>query len=300
MLDDALAALFQARKDNPRCDMAAAEMAAQEGRRRPHAVFYLGRGPDPDADDAMRVSSQQRQPQSEHYDLAKLEAEVRGLTGPLAMGNPFRCALGLGVGPGTLTASFGCTLDPNANFCPGNHVTLDELLARGAPDPATSGLLPVMHEKIDLIKQHTPAWLKIDQPDMQGPFNLAHMILGDEAFFAPLERPAEFHQAMTLITDFFLAVHANVLRWISPERMDWFLPRIYRIAECSTNMISAELYTQHVLPHDLRIAQTWGKVGIHTCSGPHVFTGTLRQLPNLIATEAGHIAKATAGWTDPD
>lgn len=300
MIDDALAALEQALRDNPRCDMAAAEMAAQEGRARPHAVFYLGRGPDPQAEEAMRESSEHRKPQAEHYDVAKLEQEIRGMTGPLAMGNPMRAALGLGVGPGTLTASFGCELDPNANFCPVNHVSLDEFLARGCPDPATSGLLPVMHEKIDLIKAHTPAWFMIDSPDMQGPFNLIHMILGDEAFFAPLERPAEFQQAMTLLTDFFLAVHANMLRWIGPEHRGGFWPRIYRIAECSTNMISAELYAQHVLPHDLRIAKTWGKVGIHTCSGAHVFYGTLRQLPNVIATEAGLIPKATAGWTDPD
>jgi hypothetical protein len=45
---------------------------------------------------------------------------------------------------------------------------------------------------------------------------------------------------------------------------------------------------------DRRIAEYYGEVAIHPCSGPHVFHMTLEHLPNVVYIEAGRIINSTA------
>ncbi|MBI4232118.1 hypothetical protein HY605_02700 [Candidatus Peregrinibacteria bacterium] len=54
------------------------------------------------------------------------------------------------------------------------------------------------------------------------------------------------------------------------------------------------------MPHDVRIAEAFGSIDVHTCSGPHVFQVTLENIPNIAATEAGFIESACAGCTSVD
>ena len=163
------------------------------------------------------------------------------------------------------------------------------------PDPETSGVLPEIREDIETIQRYTPDWVQIGLPDMQGPFNIAHVLLGEEAFIAPYEEPEKFADLMTLITDFFIAVHERLCRWIDPARLPAFPVIVHRIAECSVNLISSAMYLEHVLPADRRIAKYYGQVAVHPCSGPHVFHATLSNLPNVCYQEAGYIEKTCAG-----
>jgi len=79
-----------------------------------------------------------------------------------------------------------------------------------------------MRRKINLVKEQTPETFKIGFPDMQGPFNLAHAVVGNDALTAPLSDPASFHRLMDRITDFWIAVRKNFLAWIGPARLPVF------------------------------------------------------------------------------
>jgi len=57
------------------------------------------------------------------------------------------------------------------------------------------------------------------------------------------------------------------------------------------------MYEEFVLPYDLRIAEAFGPVDVHTCSGPHVFHETIDLLPDVAVIEAGRIPHAVAGYT---
>ncbi len=286
-------------EEHPESDICSAELHAQAGRQRPHAAFYLGRGQDIRKYTENAIDSG-RAKQLEEYDIVRLHEELSAMANPPSFLNPIRASFGLGVGPGTLAASFGCHLDPETSYCPSTHITLDELLEKGVPDIENSGLFPIMLEKIGLIRNNVPASVKIGFPDMQGPFNIAHMVLGNDVFLYPIDRAEDFSRGMEIITDFFLEAHRILFAHIGKERLTEYKPHLYHIAECSVNLISGEMYREYVLPHDLRIMDEWGCVGIHTCSGPHVFYGTIRNLPEIIATEAGYIGCAIAGWTDVD
>ena len=229
----------------------------------------------------------------------RLLDRLSAIAAPLEVLNPVSPRISIDVGTGTLPASFGVELDAGLNYTPKGSLPLEEVLARGMPDPECSGFVPQMRMDIEAARELTPEWIKINLPDMQGPFNIAHAILGEQAFVAPMDQPQKFHQLMTMITDFFIALADNMRRWIGPERLPPLPSASIRIAECSVNLVSAGFYREHVLPHDRRIAERFGAVTIHPCSGPHVFRVTLEHLP-VVCTEAGFIAKTAAGAISVD
>ncbi len=282
-----------ARHPERRRDMA--EQAAMRNEPRPYPVFFMGRGPDIEGGKGPELIAPPRRTPEE-----RLLAAVNGMTGGLRMHNPIRPTLGLGKGPGTLAASFGIEVVPELGYMPKGYRTLDALLAEGMPDPAASGMLPEMHDDIAATRAYTPDWIGLARPDMQGPFNIAHMLLGNEAFTAPYDEPEKFHALMTIITDFCMAVDANLRAWIGPDRFPVFPSARAVICECSVNLISAELYREHVRGHDLRLVDYYGEAAIHPCSGPHVFYATLRELPRVTYHEAGYIAKTAAGSISVD
>jgi len=298
-LPEAVALFEQTLAAHPHRDALAAEAAALDGRRRELpaiSIFHLVdpsdttvAPPEPDLA-AVEVGL------GVEGDLAR---RVVGLLEPLKMLNPVRAALAVDEGPGTLVPSFGIPLNREASNSPAFTIGLDEALAADGPDPAASGLLGELAKRIGQIRSRLPETIKIAMPDLQGPYNLAHAIVGEDAMIGPLTEPEKFHALMDRITDFWIAVRRNLLEWIGPQRLRP-LDRAARITECSVNLISAEMYCEHVLPYDRRIAEAFGAVAIHPCSGPHVFHATLENLPHVVATEAGWIAKSAAGAIRPD
>jgi len=288
-LDDRIDELQRALEKHPERNIEAAEIAAQENRPRPYPAIYLNR-PRLAAEAALPAA-----PAVPRTPEERLADEVAGMIAPLARLNPIRAQFGLGVGPGTIPACFGVELDAEKGHAVASTKTLDQFLAEGAPDPAKAGLMPALRERIERIRASAPPWIRIGLPDMQGPFNIAHAVLGNAALVDPYDRPEDFHRAMSLITDLYLAAHELLEAWIGPERLPPFRAR-RRIAECSVNLVSPDFYREFILPHDRRIAERWGSVAIHPCSGPHVFRETLQGLPNVSYTEAGRIPCASAGW----
>ncbi|MEI6423599.1 MAG: hypothetical protein WCP55_15380, partial [Lentisphaerota bacterium] len=261
------AAVFKAELDaHPECRSDLRTEAALKGTPHPYAAFYLGRFPDLKQREGKPASpSAARTPEQRLHDYLK------GVANPLQMLNPISPVRSLGKGTGTLPASFGIWLNPELGFTPDGSRPLDEVLREGLPNPETSGIFPEMREDIEATKALTPPWLKLSLPDMQGPFNIAHMILGNDAFMAPLTEPDEWKRFMDIVTEFFISAHRTLSRWIGPERLHIHPQNYHRIAECSVNMVSREFYLEHVLEYDHRIADYYGEVAIHPCSGPHVF-----------------------------
>jgi hypothetical protein len=227
-----------------------------------------------------------------------LAHEVIGMLEPLKMLNPISAAFGLGLGPGTLVASFGIPLNPEAQNAPSFTRSLADVMAEPPPDPAASGLLAGMHQRIAQIRALTPPTFLIRLPDYQGPFNIAHSVLGSEVFTAPYDTPDLFAAFLSRVTELLLAARRNMIDWIGPERLHP-LDRIGHISNCSVNLVSADFYREFLLAQDQRIAAACGDLHMHPCSGPHVFYVTLENLPLCVA-EAGHIERTAAGSISVD
>jgi len=222
---------------------------------------------------------------------------LRGIPGPLEMNNPFTPALGVCFGTATVASAFGAPIDignpRNTGGVTGYQplATFDDY---PAPDINSAGVWPRIRELIDVYKAQTPPEIKIGYPDLQGPINIAHMILGTELFYAMKLDAARLHHLLQMITDFLLEAHRTLPVWIGPERMVNYVGTSKRIAECSVNLITRESYREFGLPYDRQIAEFHGEIGIHTCGGKHVFEETLRGLPNVRYSEWSDVPTAFA------
>lgn len=275
-------------------------LAALEGRRRAQSGLVINHLVVPD--DLATPNDEFELPEvvTPATPVGDLARDIIGMLAPLQLLNPVSPCFATGRGSDSMVPSFGIPLNAQANNAPSFHRSIDDLLGEPPPDPEASGLLPEIRARIKLIKANTPSRFKIGLPGIQGPFNLAHGILGDAAFLAPQDDESRFRALMERITTFWIAVHHNLRRWIGEDRMAtpahaW---RPY-LCECSVNLVSTDFYQQFVLPHDRRIAEVFGPVHLHPCSGPHVFHATLNALP-VAVTEAGYIAKTAAGAISVD
>jgi hypothetical protein len=52
--------------------------------------------------------------------------------------------------------------------------------------------------------------IRITQPDMQGPFDIAHLLLGTEVFFEVYDNPNDLHELLELITQTYIAYRKDI------------------------------------------------------------------------------------------
>lgn len=296
-LDSAIQFSHDTLKAHPERDICSARKAALEGENRKYPVLginHLGC-----KDDFFEPQDELELPEVEieNPEEKSLAVELVSKLEPLKMLNPVNLAFNLGGGTGTLVTCFGIPLDPECDNTPAYNISMDEVLSKPIPDVTATGLMPEIYSRIQLIKKHTPETLKIAMPDTQGPFNIAHATVGEDALMTPYTDPDKFRKFMDLITTFWIDAVKTLRSWIGEERL---LRKEVNIAECSVNLMSREMYEEFILPCDLRIADAFGPPGIHTCSGPHVFYGTLENIPNIVYTEAGYISMTAAGYTEID
>ncbi len=222
--------------------------------------------------------------------IALLANELISMLEPLKMLNPVNLSFSIGSkSGGTFVTCFGIPLQ---NGTPAFTKTIDQVLSEPWPNVGKTGEMPCISEKIKRIKDHFPSDIKIRLPDIQGPFNVIHSLIGQEAFIAPFTEPNKYHQLMDHLTDFWISSVKCCLGWIGQEYLD-YSDQFIRLRECSVNLVSPEFYENFILPYDLRVATEFNPLSIHPCSGPHVFHLTLKHLP-VAATEAGYVNCANA------
>ena len=285
-LSDAIEFFEDTMAAQPDRDALTAQAASWAGMARRYPTIRLEHRVDP-ADQSTSASIFEAPPTEFSDDEQGMLASriVRSLA-PLDLCNPVWKAVNLAgaTSPADLIPSFGIPKSEDGG-APAYTMSIEELLKLPPPDPETAGLMPTFKKSAAMIRELTPSSFKINMPDMQGPYNLLHALVGDEAFTAPYTDPEQFYALMERITDFWISAGILLGEWIGKDRLSP-ADSVARIAECSVNMVSADFYKEHILPFDLRIAKHFGSVRIHPCSGSHVFQATLEALP-VTGTEAG-------------
>ena len=292
-LDQAIGVVRETLARHPERDNVAAVAAVMKGERRRYPAITIIHLSYPDDKTDAPPGSLLPEVHTPDTPDGRLARKVVGLLGPLNLHNPVDRSLGLGRGTGTLVPCFGIPLDPEAQDAPAFTRTLDDVLRDDPPDPRSSGLMPQMHERIDFLKDHLPPFFNIGMPDVQGPYNIAHAVLGQEALTAPYLEPRKFAVFMERVTTLWIEAFKALLVWIGPEYLHP-ADEVPMVRECSVNLVSTECYREHILPHDRRLGEALGPLHIHPCSGPHVFHATLENLPVRV-TEAGWIERTAAG-----
>jgi hypothetical protein len=288
ILDDAVEQVLKVVEERPDKNLLSVWNDLQEERRPKYSGLMLNRQSHPDDDNEDSLPE-------EDSKEARLVRDVQNIIRPLSLENPIVPALSVGFGTGLMSTAFGVELDYDIEGCPAKeHRQLSAFDDFEVPDPEQAGVLPEIRGKIQFYKEHTPPDIKIRMPDIQGPFNIAYSVVGNPLLLAPYDDPDRYHRFMELLTEFYIRAQKAFEDWIGSERLIKYVRDRHCIRECECNLISGEMYREFVKPYDRKIAEEWGEVAIHTCSGPHIFKGTL-DLPNLRYTECGIIPCAVAG-----
>ena len=237
-------------------------------------------------------------PESEQEELS---TQIEGMLKPLELHNPISPILYPSYGDtGMMAAALGAKLNLNDPEYYGGgiveHIPFEQAVDMDIPNPADTIPLQEIKKQIESYVKHTPDDFKINLPDMAGPFNIAASLVGSDLYYKLADVPERVHTLMEKITSFWITAYELFCSWIPQNR---FAPpyagKCLRIEECSCNLISKQIYKEFVAPYDRKLAETQDRIYIHPCSGPHVFEGTLEEIPNVAVTEAGYIENTTAG-----
>ncbi len=282
-IDAALERILQLMEERPEKNMINLLTDLTEGRRPRGCPVSLGRArhwsevPSPGAEPAPAEKSPEE----------KLLSALRGIPQPLEQNNNFLPALGTGVGVPSVASAFGVVPDPSPHNPGGvvENLPLEAFDDFEPPDVNTAGCWPEVRETIEFYQANTPPEIRICYPDMQGPLNTAHTILGTPVFLAMRLQPERLHRLLQMITDFNIEVRRALAEWIEPERQMPYVGYTNRICECSVDLISRQAYHEFCLPCDRQIAEALGTIAIHMDGGRHVFEETLWNLPEIRHTE---------------
>ena len=167
------------------------------------------------------------------------------------------------------------------------------------PD-SSAGLAPRVLEQYDFYRQvladypSCQAAFQLTLPDLQGPFDIAELLCGSEAFMAFYTEPDLLSALLERITATIMLAHRRFSAEVSENIGPGFhyqhgtaVRGEILLRSDSTIMISPDLYRKFILEHDGLIGQALGGVAVHFCGdGQHQIENML-STPNLGSLDLG-------------
>jgi len=205
--------------------------------------------------------------------LDMLRAELDRLCPHLRIKDDRAPTVRVQFGTAQVAAAFGCAMHVPENSLPaaGNHVLTHASDVHNLSMPALdAGWYGKLAEWTGIWKEHLPTGIHIQHPDIQSPFNSAHLIRGNDILTDFYDHPDEVGVLLDKVTDFMIEIAQHTKSMISNDP-DWFFDwgsmwkGFARISNCSMQMISPELYREHVLPRDTRFFEATGGGRMHYC-----------------------------------
>jgi uroporphyrinogen-III decarboxylase len=115
------------------------------------------------------------------------------------------------------------------------------------------------------------AAIQVYHPDLQGPFDVAHLIWGADIYYAIYDEPELVHELMGLVSDTYIAFLKALKQNIADEAGDFVYHwmTMYRgkllIRNDSATNLSKEMYEEFVRPYDEKLLSAFGGGSIHFC-----------------------------------
>jgi uroporphyrinogen-III decarboxylase len=205
--------------------------------------------------------------------LAMLKSELEAIRPHLAIEDDRLPTVRVSFGTAQVAAAFGCEFffPPDSLPCAANHVLQRAEDVENLKLPSLdAGWYGKLWQWTDIWLANLPAGVHIQHPDIQSPFNSAHLVRGNDILMDFYDNPAAVDKLLDLVTDYMIAVTRKAKSQISSDKewfFDWgFLWKGFaRISNCSMHLISPDFYRKHVLPRDRRFLQAVGGGRVHYC-----------------------------------
>lgn len=113
----------------------------------------------------------------------------------------------------------------------------------------------------------------------QGVLNNAFHLRGQQIFLDLADRPELAARLFEVIAEVIIRLGRAVQE---RQRRSGFDIDYMCVSNCTLNMISPPMYERMLLPHDARIARSFGRFGVHTCNWDVTpYLRALRKLPRM-------------------
>ncbi len=168
------------------------------------------------------------------------------------------------------------------------HLSKEEIKKIDLPDLDKAEMMNRAVEYIEFFKEVLPDWIHIYQPDTQGPFDIAHLIYGDNIFYDIYDDPDFVHSLMELSTELYIQVSLKLKKVIGEPNDSCYhghaLARgIYmrnggvRVSEDTPTLLSPRHIEEFVVPYVKKALDAFGGGFIHFCGrNEHLLDAFLR------------------------
>lgn len=240
-----------------------------------------------------------------------LRHNLSSLPGHMEICDDWVPAIRVEFGTGQIASAFGCDtyFRPDSPMCAKNHVLHDISEARDLPDPdLRAGWFGRLEEFTHYFMQHLPEGVHVQIPDMQSPFNSAHLIRGNDILTDFYDDPEAVDCLLTKVTDYMIRLTSWLRAMFDPEP-GWFFDYgamwkgAARLSDCSLHMISPQMYAQHIRKHDIRYLHEIGGGRIHYCGSPKEVIRELVEIPESCGLDLDgslHDAWEVSEYTPPE
>ncbi len=205
-------------------------------------------------------------------------------------------------GVGTVASMFGCSTSLTMNnmpWCePLSDAELLDALERGVPE-MTAGLggrvLETERFYLDTLAEHpnlTKA-VHVFVCDTQGPFDIAHLVMGHRIYTEIYDNPDLVHRLLDLATDTYIRF-TRAQKEVVGESDGWSYHSMMkirggvRICEDAPTNISAESYKEFCRPYNERVLTALDGGWVHYCGKGYQIFPPLISTPGLCGVNFGN------------
>jgi len=202
------------------------------------------------------------------------------------------------LGTGILPATLGLEQEAFPDKMPWlkEHLTKAQIAKLTPDDIRPRGSFARGLDMMRFFKQIMGDSIPVYVMDTQGPFDLAHLLLGDELFVQLYDDPPFVHHLMELC----LAMGVKAHRWMKdavgePLTAMHHGNALYtenfgiRICEDTTVMIGPEQMEEFALAYSRRLAREFGGAYVHYCGYNEYLTDAILAAPEFKILNFGHI-----------
>jgi hypothetical protein len=199
------------------------------------------------------------------------------------------------------------------------HMELDEIrkaIGRGVPELCQAlgkRVLDAHHFYLEKLKGYPKCFqcVRITQPDLQGPFDIAHLLMGNDVFLAVVDQPGLVHELLAVVTDTYIAFRKKVDPLLTDGAGNGavylhgclFGGKVLLKDDTAMVNLSREMHREFSKAYNDRILEAFGGGSVHYC-GPsrpwaHEAVGSpwLRGI-NCGNPEMQNLAEEHAYWSE--
>lgn len=177
-----------------------------------------------------------------------------------------------------------------------SHLTKQETSALTPEDIEIQGTFEAAMNQMRRFQEVIGDTIPIYCPDTQGPFDLAHLLMGDDLFLECYDDPPFVHHLLEICLEVGIRTHTWT-KQLTGEPLD----RIYhsnslyaenmgiRTCEDTTALISSDHIEEFAMPYTGRLAAQFGGAWIHYCGRNDNLTEAILQMEEVRGINFGHI-----------